>query len=90
MDYLKGLAEYWRIKYDWRCQGAKLNKYPQFTPTSRGKQYTSCTCVRPSLMPPRSCSSTVGQAQSSSSWTSSALLAIHVHTKVTPSTPSIL
>jgi pimeloyl-ACP methyl ester carboxylesterase len=31
MDYLKGLAEYWQTKYDWRSHEAKLNAYPQFT-----------------------------------------------------------
>jgi epoxide hydrolase len=30
-DYLKGLAEYWQTKYDWRSHEAKLNTYPQFT-----------------------------------------------------------
>jgi pimeloyl-ACP methyl ester carboxylesterase len=37
MDYLKGLAEYWRTKYDWRCHEAKLNKYPQFTTNIEGQ-----------------------------------------------------
>ena len=31
LDYLKGLAEYWRNGYDWRAQEAKLNALPQFT-----------------------------------------------------------
>jgi pimeloyl-ACP methyl ester carboxylesterase len=31
LDYLKGLAEYWRTKFDWRKQEARLNKFPQFT-----------------------------------------------------------
>src|SRR4051812_24084796 len=31
LDYLKGLAEYWRSGYDWRAQEAKLNALPQFT-----------------------------------------------------------
>jgi pimeloyl-ACP methyl ester carboxylesterase len=31
LDYLKGLAEYWRDGYDWRAQEAALNAYPQFT-----------------------------------------------------------
>jgi epoxide hydrolase len=30
LDYLKELAEYWRISYDWRSAEAELNKYPQF------------------------------------------------------------
>jgi pimeloyl-ACP methyl ester carboxylesterase len=37
MDYLKGLAEYWGTKYDWRCHEAKLNKYPQFTTNIEGQ-----------------------------------------------------
>ena len=31
LDYLKGLAEYWRSGFDWRAQEAKLNAFPQFT-----------------------------------------------------------
>jgi epoxide hydrolase len=31
LDYLKGLAEYWRNSYDWRAWEAKLNQFPQFT-----------------------------------------------------------
>lgn len=30
LDYLKGLAEYWRTGFDWRAQEAKLNAFPQF------------------------------------------------------------
>ncbi len=30
LDYLKGLAEYWRTCYDWRTWEAKLNEFPQF------------------------------------------------------------
>jgi pimeloyl-ACP methyl ester carboxylesterase len=30
LEYTKKLAEYWRIKFDWREQEAKLNKFPQF------------------------------------------------------------
>jgi epoxide hydrolase len=31
LDYLKGLAEYWRTGFDWRAQEAQLNELPQFT-----------------------------------------------------------
>jgi len=31
LDYLKGLADYWRNGYDWRAQEAKLIALPQFT-----------------------------------------------------------
>lgn len=31
LDYLHGLAEYWRTGYDWRLQEARLNAYPRFT-----------------------------------------------------------
>jgi epoxide hydrolase len=30
LHYLKGLAEYWRIGFDWRAQEAALNAFPQF------------------------------------------------------------
>jgi len=29
-EYLKGLAEYWSEKYDWRAAESELNRYPQF------------------------------------------------------------
>jgi pimeloyl-ACP methyl ester carboxylesterase len=31
VEYLKGLAEYWRTGYNWRAWETKLNVYPQFT-----------------------------------------------------------
>ncbi len=31
VDYLTGLAEYWRDGFDWRAQEARLNELPQFT-----------------------------------------------------------
>jgi pimeloyl-ACP methyl ester carboxylesterase len=31
VDYLKGLAEYWRTGYDWRVHEKQLNDIPQFT-----------------------------------------------------------
>jgi epoxide hydrolase len=30
VDYLKGLADYWRTEYDWRAHEARLNAFPQF------------------------------------------------------------
>ncbi len=36
LDYLKGLAEYWRTGYDWREWEARLNRFPQFTTTIDG------------------------------------------------------
>src|SRR5687768_4661814 len=30
LEYTKKLADYWRTKFDWREQEAKLNKFPQF------------------------------------------------------------
>lgn len=34
--YLKQVVEYWRTKYDWRKEEAKLNSYPQFKTTIEG------------------------------------------------------
>jgi len=31
VEYLRGLVEYWRTKFDWRAQEAALNAFPQFT-----------------------------------------------------------
>jgi microsomal epoxide hydrolase len=36
LGYVKELAEYWRSRYDWRAQEARLNQYPQFTTTVDG------------------------------------------------------
>ena len=36
IEYLRGLAEYWRTGYDWRAAEARLNEYPQFTTTIDG------------------------------------------------------
>jgi pimeloyl-ACP methyl ester carboxylesterase len=37
VDYLKGLAEYWRTSYDWRAHEERLNTFPQFTTTIDGQ-----------------------------------------------------
>ena len=37
VDYLKGLAEYWRTGYDWRTHEARLNTFPQFTTEIEGQ-----------------------------------------------------
>jgi pimeloyl-ACP methyl ester carboxylesterase len=31
VPYVRELAEYWRTRYDWRAQEARLNAFPQFT-----------------------------------------------------------
>jgi epoxide hydrolase len=37
VDYLRGLAHYWREDYDWRKHEAQLNQHPQFTTTIDGQ-----------------------------------------------------
>jgi pimeloyl-ACP methyl ester carboxylesterase len=37
VNYLQGLARYWRDDYDWRKHEAQLNQYPQFTTTIDGQ-----------------------------------------------------
>src|SRR5688572_4784053 len=37
VDYLKGLAGYWRDGFDWRAQEARLNAFPQFTTAFDGQ-----------------------------------------------------
>jgi pimeloyl-ACP methyl ester carboxylesterase len=37
IDYLQGLAEYWRTTYDWRRAEAEINWYPQYTTTVDGQ-----------------------------------------------------
>jgi pimeloyl-ACP methyl ester carboxylesterase len=36
LDYMKEMAEYWRARYDWRANEARLNELPQFTTTIDG------------------------------------------------------
>src|SRR5919106_975519 len=38
LGYLRELAEYWRISYDWREHEARLNELPQFTTTIDGQR----------------------------------------------------
>jgi epoxide hydrolase len=35
--YVRDLAEYWRTRYDWRAQEARLNAFPQFTTAIDGQ-----------------------------------------------------
>jgi epoxide hydrolase len=37
LNYLKGLADYWRTAYDWRVSEVRLNQFPQFTTTIDGQ-----------------------------------------------------
>ena len=36
VDYVRELAEYWRLRFDWRAQEARINGFPQFTTTIDG------------------------------------------------------
>lgn len=38
VDYLRGLADYWRTGFDWRAAEARLNAVPQFTTEVDGEQ----------------------------------------------------
>jgi len=38
-DYLKGLADYWRDRFDWRAQEERLNRLPQFTTEIDGQTF---------------------------------------------------
>lgn len=38
VHYIKGLADYWQNKYDWRKWEKKLNQYPQFTTEIDGQK----------------------------------------------------
>jgi pimeloyl-ACP methyl ester carboxylesterase len=38
LGYLRELAEYWRTRYDWPAQQARLNQYPQFTTEIDGQR----------------------------------------------------
>jgi pimeloyl-ACP methyl ester carboxylesterase len=38
VEYLRGLADYWRDGFDWRAAEARLNAYPQFTTEIDGQR----------------------------------------------------
>jgi hypothetical protein len=38
VGYLRDLAEYWRGRFDWRAQEARLNAYPQYTTQIDGQK----------------------------------------------------
>jgi epoxide hydrolase len=38
LDHLGELAEYWRTRYDWRAEEARLNRFPQFTTEIDGQR----------------------------------------------------
>src|ERR1017187_1486045 len=38
VDYLRGLAAYWRDGFDWRAQEAHLNSFPQYTTRIDGQR----------------------------------------------------
>jgi len=38
VEYLRGLAEYWRAGFDWRAQERRLNAYPQYTTEIDGQR----------------------------------------------------
>jgi pimeloyl-ACP methyl ester carboxylesterase len=53
VEYLQGLAEYWRSGFDWRAQEAKLNAFPQFTTEIDGQtiHFLHVRSPRPGAMP---------------------------------------
>ena len=54
LDYVRGLAEYWRGTYDWRGAGAEAEPVSRSSPPpSTGRTCTSCTSARRSRTPCR-------------------------------------
>jgi pimeloyl-ACP methyl ester carboxylesterase len=53
VEYLKGLADYWRTGYDWRGWEARLNQFPQFTTTIDGQNihFLHVRSPEPSALP---------------------------------------
>jgi epoxide hydrolase len=53
LDYLQGLADYWRAGYDWRAHEAALNGYPQFLTTIDGQDihFLQVRSSEPDAMP---------------------------------------
>jgi pimeloyl-ACP methyl ester carboxylesterase len=53
VDYLRGLTEYWRSRFDWRAEEAALNAFPQFRAAIDGIElhYLHVAGVGPNPMP---------------------------------------
>jgi epoxide hydrolase len=66
--YLRELAAYWRDRYDWRAQEARLNSFPQFTTEIDGHNIHLLHVRSPSRTPCRCCSPTAGPGRWWSSW----------------------
>jgi epoxide hydrolase len=45
LSYLKELCKYWKDKFDWRTQEAKLNSFPQFTTDINGQSIHFIHCL---------------------------------------------
>ena len=69
VDYLKGLADYWRNGYDWRKARLGSTSSRSSPPRSTARTSTSCTSGHRRPTPLPCCSSTAGRARS---WSSSA------------------
>jgi pimeloyl-ACP methyl ester carboxylesterase len=46
VGYLQEIVAYWRDRFDWRAQEARLNAFPQFACRCTASTCTSCTCPR--------------------------------------------
>ena len=53
LDYLEGLAEYWRSGYDWRKYETALNDFPQFTTEIDGQRihFLHVRSLEPNALP---------------------------------------
>lgn len=53
LDYLEGLAEYWRTGYDWRKYEKALNEFPQFTTEIHGQRihFLHVRSLEPNALP---------------------------------------
>ena len=67
LSYLRSLIEYWRVRFDWRAQEARLNAFPQYKVPLHGIDLTSCTCPGTALNPCPCFSRTAGPGPCSSS-----------------------
>jgi epoxide hydrolase len=53
VEYLQGLADYWRDGYDWRAQEARINEFPQFATEIDGQtiHFVHVKSPEPNAMP---------------------------------------
>ena len=67
VGYMRELVDYWRDRFDWRAQEARLNAFPQYKVPLHGIDVHFLHVPGKGPTPARSCSRMAGRARCSSS-----------------------